>query len=314
MTDAAVVFAYHDVGARCLETLLSHGVKVRLVVTHEDDPGENIWFASVAALARQHAIPVMTPAHPNTAELTQLIASLRPDFVFSFYYRQMIGQPLLDIPRLGALNMHGSLLPKYRGRAPVNWAVIRGELETGATLHYMVVKPYAVDIVDSQSVPICPNDTAVDVFHKVTDAAQAVLARSLPRLMDGTAPRLVQNQAQATYFGGRKPEDGRIDWSRSAAEIHNLVRGVAPPYPGAFTSIAGKPARVLRTLRESGTGPYKKPCLFFSNGRAYAQCADAGLLRLMELEVNGQLLREPDMSQFIGESPLPLSTTTRVIA
>ena len=313
MTDA-VVFAYHDVGARCLETLLSHGVNVRLVVTHEDDPRENIWFASVAALARQHAIPVVTPAHPNTTELAQHIASLRPDFLFSFYYRQMIGQPLLDIPRLGALNMHGSLLPRYRGRAPVNWAVINGERETGATLHYMVAKPDAGDIVDSQSVPILPDDTAVDVFHKVTGAAQSVLARSLPRLIEGTAPRLAQNQAQATYFGGRKPEDGRIDWSRSAAEIHNLVRGVAPPYPGAFTSIAGKPARVLRTLHESGTGPCKQPCLFYSDGRAYAQCGDAALLRITEIEVNGQLLREPDMSQFIGERPLPLTTTTRKIA
>ena len=223
----------------------------------------------------------------------------------------MIGQPLLDIPRLGALNMHGSLLPKYRGRAPVNWAVIKGELETGATLHYMVAKPDAGDIVDSQSVPILPDDTAVDVFHKVTGAAQSVLARSLPRLIDGTAPRLAQNQAQATYFGGRKPENGRIDWSRSAAEIHNLVRGVAPPYPGAFTSIAGKPARILRTLHEPGTGPYEQPCLFFSNGRAYAQCGNAALLRITEMEVDGQLLRESDMPQFIGERPLPLSTTTR---
>ena len=313
MTEA-VVFAYHDVGARCLETLLSHGVNVRLVVTHEDDPRENIWFASVGALARQHGIPTVTPAHPNTAELTQHIVSLHPDFLFSFYYRQMIGQPLLDIPRLGALNMHGSLLPRYRGRAPVNWAVIRGELETGATLHYMVAKPDAGDIVDSQSVPILPDDTAVDVFHKVTDAAQSVLARSLPRLIDGSAPRIVQNQAQATYFGGRKPEDGRIDWSKSAADIHNLVRGVAPPYPGAFTSIEGKPARVLRTLHVSGTGPHKQPSLFFRDGLAYAQCGDSALLRIVEIEVNGQRLREPDMSQFFGDRPLPLPTTTREIA
>ena len=313
MTDA-VVFAYHDVGARCLETLLSHGVNVPLVVTHEDDPRENIWFESVAALARLHAIPTVTPAHPNTAEFTRLIASLRPDFLFSFYYRQMLGQALLDIPRLGALNMHGSLLPKYRGRAPVNWAVIRGERETGATLHYMVAKPDAGDIVDSQSVPIFPDDAAVDVFRKVTDAAQFVLARSLPRLIDGTALRIAQNHAQATYFGGRKPEDGRIDWSRSATEIHNLVRGVAPPYPGAFTSIGGKPARMLRTLHGSGTGPCKQPCLFFSDGRAYAQCGDAALLRITEIEVNGQLLREPDLAQLIGDRPLSLSTTTRETA
>ena len=313
MTDA-VVFAYHDVGARCLETMLLHGVNVRLVLTHEDDPRENIWFASVAALARQHAIPTLTPAHPNTTEMTRHIASLRPDFLFSFYYRQMLGQPLLDIPRLGALNMHGSLLPRYRGRAPVNWAVINGERETGATLHYMVAKPDAGDIVDSQSVPIFPDDAAVDVFRKVTDAAQFVLNRSLPRLIDGTALRIAQNHAQATYFGGRKPEDGRIDWSRSATEIHNLVRGVAPPYPGAFTSIDGKPARVLRTLHDPMAGPYQQPCLFFRDGRAYAQCGDAALLRITEIEVNGQLLQEPNIAKVVGDRPLPLSTTTRETA
>jgi methionyl-tRNA formyltransferase len=313
MTDA-VVFAYHDVGARCIETLLSHGVKVRLVVTHEDDPRENIWFASVAALAGLHAIPTVTPTHPNTAELKQRIAALQPDFLFSFYYRQMLGQPLLDIPRLGALNMHGSLLPKYRGRAPVNWAVINGERETGATLHYMTARPDAGDIVDSQAVPIFADDAAVDVYRKVTAAAQAVLGRSLQRLIDGTALRIAQNNAQATYFGGRKPEDGRIDWSMRAADVHNLVRGVAPPYPGAFTSFADSAVRVLKTLHESAAGPYGQPTLFFDGGRCYAQCGDAALLRIAKIDVNGLLLRETDIAKVFGDRPLPLSTSIRETA
>jgi methionyl-tRNA formyltransferase len=287
---------------------------VRLVVTHEDAPRENIWFASVAALARLHAIPTVTPAHPNSAELIEHIAALRPDFLFSFYYRQMLGQPLLDIPRLGALNMHGSLLPKYRGRAPVNWAVINGERETGATLHHMTARPDAGDIVDSQAVPIFADDAAVDVFRKITVAAEAVLGRSLQRLIDGTALRIAQNHAQATYFGGRKPEDGRIDWSMRAADVHNLVRGVAPPYPGAFTSIAGRPARVLRTLRVPASGPYTQPVFFAHDGRCYAQCGDGALLRIASIEVNGQILREEDMATLMGGDPVPMSTSIQETA
>jgi methionyl-tRNA formyltransferase len=309
---SAVVFAYHEVGVRCLQTLLSRGVTVPLVVTHEDDPSENIWFGSVAGLARLHAIPVTTPPDPNSAEMIQRIVALQPDFVFSFYYRHMLKQPLLDIPRLGALNMHGSLLPKYRGRAPVNWAVINGEFETGATLHYMVQRPDAGDIVDRQKVPIFPDDTAVDVFRKVTVAAEATLSRNLQRLIDGTALRIAQNDAQASYFGGRKPGDGRIDWNRPAAAIHNLVRGVAPPYPGAFSSIAGRPVRVLRTLREPAMhGPYEQPFLFFADGHCYAQCADATVLRLVQVELNGQLLKEHDIAGAFGGCPVPLTATIR---
>jgi methionyl-tRNA formyltransferase len=309
---SAVVFAYHDVGVRCLQTLLSHGVKVRLVVTHEDAPTENIWFESVAALARRHAIATVAPADPNTLELSRQLAALQPDLLFSFYYRHMLRKPLLDIPRLGALNIHGSLLPKYRGRAPVNWAVINGERETGATLHYMAEKPDAGDIVDREAIPIWPDDTAAEVFRRMTGAAQAMLGRNLQRLIDGTALRLAQNPAQATYFGGRKPEDGRIDWARPAAAIHNLVRGVAPPYPGAFTCLDGKPARVLRTLREPGaSGPYRRPFLFFVRDRCYAQCGDAALLRIAHLDMAGELLQEPDIARVVGDRPLPLPIATR---
>src|SRR5262249_9376688 len=159
---------------RCLQVLLSGGVQVDLVVTHEDSPTENIWFGSVADLARSHGIPVVTPEDPNTSTAVLDAAARRPDFVFSFYYRHMLRRPLLEAPRRGALNMHGSLLPKYRGRVPVNWAVINGERETGATLHYMVEKPDAGDIVDQQAIPILADDTAVDVFRKVTAAAGTV--------------------------------------------------------------------------------------------------------------------------------------------
>ena len=229
----AVVFAYHDVGCRCLGVLLDQGLEVPLVVTHSDDPKENLWFGSVAALSRARGIETITPGDPNTAEFVARVRGLKPDFLFSFYYRSMLGLALLAIPARGAYNMHGSLLPKYRGRAPVNWAVLHGETQTGATLHEMVEKPDAGRIVDQEAVPILPDDLAVDVFGKVTAAAERVLARSLPGLVDGSAVLRPQDLSRGSYFGGRKPEDGRIDWSQSAKRIHDLVRAVAPPYPGA---------------------------------------------------------------------------------
>ena len=244
---SAVVFAYHNVGVHCLSVLLRHGVNVSLVVTHQDNPDETIWFESVNSLALKNGITTVTPDDPNTPEFTQRIRDNAPDFLFSFYYRQMLKPELLAIPRRGTFNMHGSLLPKYRGRVPVNWAVINGETETGATLHAMVEKPDAGDMYGQQSVSIGPDETAGQVFEKVTSAAEIILDHALPGILNGSAIGIRQDLSKGSYFGGRKPEDGCIDWRASAQSIHNLVRGVAPPYPGAFCDIQGKRLRILRT-------------------------------------------------------------------
>ena len=286
---SAVVFAYHNVGVRCLKTLLAHGVKIALAVTHADAAGETIWFGSVAATAREAGIDVVTPDDPNAADFVQRIGALRADFLFSFYYRRMLGEGLLGLAPRGALNMHGSLLPKFRGRAPVNWAIIKGETETGASLHYMSAKPDAGAVVDQQAVPILPDDTAIEVFDKVTWAAEIVLHRSLPGLIAGTAPAHVQDLTRGSYFGGRRPEDGRIDWHMSAAEVHNLVRGVAPPYPGAFFTLGGKGVRVLRTkhseLRDAAPNAPRLRC---EHGEVYAICGDGHALRLLAFEIDGK--------------------------
>ncbi|MFZ3017492.1 MAG: formyltransferase [Gallionella sp.] len=282
----AVVFAYHNVGFRCLSVLLAHGVDVALVVTHRDNPKEVIWFDSVQKLAELHSIPVITPDNPNAPEVVDQIAALQPDFFFSFYYREMLKAPLLAIPKQGALNMHGSLLPKYRGRVPVNWAIIRGETETGATLHYMTEKPDNGDIVAQQAVPILPNDTAHEVFQKVTVAAEMALNGVLPVLLAGTAKAEKQDLSKGAYFGGRKAEDGVIAWSQSALEIHNLIRAVAPPYPGATTTLMGKPMRILQTLVTGCTVTGEKPAFYVKDGKAYAICG-SGVLRVVRFELDG---------------------------
>ncbi|GAB5606192.1 formyltransferase [Sideroxyarcus sp. TK5] len=294
----AVVFAYHNVGFRCLNVLLAHGVEVVLVVTHRNNPNENIWFDSVQNLAELHGIPTITPDNPNTPEVIAQIKALQPDFYFSFYYREMLKPELLAIPSRGALNMHGSLLPKYRGRVPVNWAIIHGETETGATLHYMTEKPDNGDIVAQQAVPILPDDTAHEVFLKVTVAAEMALNSVLPALLAGKAPRTKQDLSKGGYFGGRKPQDGEIDWAQSAQNIHNLVRAVAPPYPGATTTLLSKPMRILQTLMVQGATS-GKAAFYVRDGKAYARCG-SGMLRVVRFELDGSEMTAQDFAEKFG--------------
>jgi methionyl-tRNA formyltransferase len=270
------------VGVRCLQVLLSAGIEVPLVVTARDDPKENRWFASVADTAREYGLDAVMPDDANDAELAQRVAQLEPDFIFSFYYRSMLGAPILGSARRGALNIHGSLLPKYRGRAPVNWAILNGERETGATLHYMAERADAGDIVDQLAVPILDDDDARAVFSKVTAAAEIILARSLPGLIAGDAARRPQIVEPGQYFGRRRPEDGRIDWNQPALRIHNLVRAVAPPFPGAFTEVEMRQWWIHRTRVERRIiTPSERARLFGAQGACYVACRDGGVLRVL---------------------------------
>jgi methionyl-tRNA formyltransferase len=287
--------------------LVAAGVDVPLVVTHEDNPAETIWFDSVARTAAEYDIPAILPADPNAHDVVERVAACRPDFLFSFYYRAMLKAPLLALQHRGALNMHGSLLPKYRGRVPVNWAIIHGETETGATLHYMLDQADSGDIVAQQAVPILPDDTAKEVFDKVTVAAELALSRVLPALLAGNAPRIKQDAKASTYYGGRKPEDGIIDWSQSAIAIHNLVRAVAPPYPGAFTAVAGRQARILRTrVFDASRAPARNPSMSAENGCLVARCGGGGALEILKLELDGAEVSATDFAATHGATGVPL--------
>ena len=281
----AVVFAYHDVGVNCLKALLGAGIQVDLVITHQDDPHENVWFGSVAKLCDDQKIPYITPNANQLLDLIPQLQKLTPDYLFSFYYRHMIPAELLACAKIGALNMHGSLLPKFRGRAPVNWAILQGATETGATLHMMEVKPDAGDIVGQSAVSIGPNETATDVFGKVSQAAITVINQALPELIQGRIPRKPNNLAQGSYFGGRKPADGQILWHQTAQQVHNLVRAVAPPYPGAFTDWQGQRRIVARTSLE---GPFpsqldlQAPGIQVVDNQVFGVCGDQKAVAILD--------------------------------
>jgi methionyl-tRNA formyltransferase len=281
----AVVFAYHDVGVNCLKALISAGIQVDLVITHQDDPHENIWFGSVAKLCVEKNIPYITPRADELTGLIPKLQSLAPDYLFSFYYRHMIPAQILACAKIAALNMHGSLLPNFRGRAPVNWAILHGESETGATLHIMEVKPDAGDIVGQAAVSIGPDETATEVFGKVSTAAVEVINQVLPSLVQGNVPRKPNELEKGSYFGGRKPADGQIQWKQTALQVHNLVRAVAPPYPGAFTEHQGQTMLVART---SLKGPFPDTLdlgvygIQVVDNRVFGICGDRQVVEILE--------------------------------
>lgn len=296
----AVVFGYHSVGARGIRVLLARGVDIALVVSHHDNPNENIWFESVAAVCAEHAIPVLLDPQADT--LLATVRDLAPDFIFSFYYRNMLPVSVLELARRGAYNLHGSLLPKYRGRVPVNWAVLHGETETGATLHEMTAKPDAGAIIAQTAVPILPDDTAFDVFNKLTVASEQTLWHAVPQLVAGTAPRLPNDLAKGSYFGGRKPEDGQINWQQTGQQVYNLHRAVAPPYPGAYTDCGGhrfiiKQARLVTAPRAN-----LPPGLCVVDNVVFGQCGDDHALRIDALLCDGKPVSAVQLEQLIKQS------------
>src|SRR5262245_30302136 len=289
---SAVVFAYSEVGTRCLRVLLDHGVHVPLVFTHEDDPGESRWYGSVAETARARNVTLALPEDPNDARWVNSVTQLRPDFIFSFYYRHMLCDQTLAAARLGALNMHGSLLPRYRGRAPVNWAIVNGETETGATLHYMSSRPDAGPMIGQERVAIGINDTALDVSLAVAAAAERLLDRCLPDLMAGRATATPLDLSQGSYFGRRRPADGEVSWDRPALEIHNLIRAVAPPFPGAFGVYGTDTFRLLgsRYDAESSQHAQRAPCLYADEQVLRLDCVDGRRVTLTSVELDGEPL------------------------
>jgi UDP-4-amino-4-deoxy-L-arabinose formyltransferase/UDP-glucuronic acid dehydrogenase (UDP-4-keto-hexauronic acid decarboxylating) len=237
MNPKAVVFAYHDIGCAGIEALLNAGYEIAAVFTHADDPKENTFYGSVAQLCARKGIPVHAPEDANHPLWIERISKLNVDYLFSFYYRHLLGEQLLACASKGAFNLHGSLLPHYRGRAPANWVLVNGETETGVTLHRMVKRADAGAILAQQRVAIERSDTALTLHAKLRDTAANLLREALPLLAQGKLTETAQDDTQASYFGRRTPADGLLDWKRPAEQLFNLVRAVTQPYPGAFCPV-----------------------------------------------------------------------------
>jgi len=236
---SCILFAYHEMGYACMEALLEIGAPVAALFTHQDSGDEEIWWRSCAALAESRGIPIYTPEAVDATWVAR-IAALEPAALYSFSYRNLLSERVLRLASIAALNLHPSLLPRYRGRAPVNWVLVNGERETGVTLHHMVARADAGDIVAQRAASIDDDDTALTLYRKLVPLGAGLVRESHPLIVAGRAPRHPQDLSQGNYCGRRRPDDGRIDWNWPARRIFNLVRAVTHPYPGAFCFESGR--------------------------------------------------------------------------
>src|SRR5580658_283175 len=256
-------------GHACMEALLKMGAPISALFTHRDDANEEIWWRSCADLAAEHGVPVYFDESSESAR--SKIGALNPSIIYSFSYRHLIPETVLELAPLGAYNLHPSLLPSYRGRAPVNWVLVNGERETGATLHHMVARADAGDIVGQRAVAIDDNDTALTLYRKLIQLGVELIDELHPKIVAGTAPRRKLEISKGSYFGRRKPEDGRIDWRWPARRIFNLVRAVTHPYPGAFCFVGGRKLLVWESKIGAENGARGEP------GRVIRETADGSI-------------------------------------
>ncbi len=313
----AIVLAYHNIGCVGIDALLRHGFEICAVFTHRDDPAENIWFDSVAELAASHNIPVFAPEDINHPLWVRRIKDMAPDILFSFYYRKLVRPAILEIPPAGCLNLHGSLLPKYRGRCPVNWVLLNGENETGVTLHYMTAEPDAGDIVAQKPAAISNSDTARTLLERLAATASGMLDEVLPQIRTGTATRTPQDHSQATYFGGRRPADGEIDWMSEARRVRNLVRAVTRPYPGAFSHLGDRKCLFWAVSEVSWEGHGVMPGKIVSTDPLTIACGQ-GAIRVDSAQpadgvymTGSQFARELNLVEGMGFGP---NASTRIRA
>lgn len=295
----AVVFAYHDMGCIGINALVNAGYEIEAIFTHADSSNENHFFASVARTAAEQGIPVYAPEDVNHPLWVDRIRTMAPEVIFSFYYRNLLSDQLLSIATKGAFNLHGSLLPKYRGRAPLNWALVNGETETGVTLHRMVARADAGAIIAQDKVSISADDNALTLHRKLNAAAEHLLADCLPALRNGQISERAQDNTQATVVGRRTPDDGRIDWSQPAEVVNNLVRAVTDPWPGAFGYV-GAAKFIIWKGKVRHDLPAAKAGTVLSVNPLVVACGEGALEVMTGQSENGVYMQGSQLAQTLG--------------
>ncbi|QNQ22268.1 bifunctional UDP-4-amino-4-deoxy-L-arabinose formyltransferase/UDP-glucuronic acid oxidase ArnA [Kosakonia sp. SMBL-WEM22] len=309
----AVVFAYHDMGCVGVQALLDAGFDIAAIFTHADNAQENAFFGSVARLAAERAIPVYAPDDVNHPLWVDRIAELKPDVIFSFYYRNLLGEAILSSARIGAFNLHGSLLPAYRGRAPLNWVLVNGETQTGVTLHRMIARADAGAIIAQQAVEIADADDALSLHRKLTESAKHLLEGVLPTLKSGTFSETAQDESKASYVGRRTPEDGRLEWEKPAQTLHNLVRAVSDPWPGAFSFVGTHKFIVWKSRVRNDVAPARAGTVI-SVAPLIIACGEGALEVMTGQTEKGVYMQGAQLAQSLGLVAGALLSSKPVVA
>ena len=227
-------------GHAVLKKLITAQANITGILCLVEDPHEDQYHPKVSAIAKEHNIPLFYSTDVKPSEYAAVLRQLQPDITFAIGWRYMINQEAYSIPPLGTLIIHDSLLPKYRGFAPMNWAIINGESETGVTLFHIAEGVDCGPIVDQMATSIEIHDTAKTVDEKIIKLYEEIIIKNLPSLAAGKVKSVPQDETRATYTCKRTPEDGEINWQQTALQIYNLIRGLTHPFPGAYTTLRGK--------------------------------------------------------------------------
>ena len=258
------------------------------VVAHPPDPEDGVRYESVFAFAKQRGWNV-TRGKGKDPQTFEFVRAAKPDLLWITDFRYLLPQELIAFGRTGAVNLHPSLLPRYRGRAPVNWAILHGETKLGLTAHFVDEGMDTGDIIEQVSFEISEDQDVGDCLEILYPLYTDITKRTLNRFLSGSVPRIVQDHSLATAFPARRPADGLIDWRQSARSVHNLVRAVAAPYPGAFTSVAGKKLLVWKARVRSDCGADFPPgCVVNADESGISVQCGTGVLDLLKIEIQDQ--------------------------
>ena len=273
-----------------LERLIADGHEICGVFTQPDKPknrGMKLTPSPVKVTALAHDLPVYQPATLKNGEALEQLKALAPDLIAVAAYGKILPQDILDLPKLGCINVHSSLLPKYRGAAPIHWAILKGEEETGVTIMHMAAGLDTGDMILSRATPIDPDETVEQLHDRLARIGAELLSEAVVRLADGTAPRIPQDDSLSCYAPMLSRELSPIEWNRTAKEIHNQVRGLIP-WPATSTTLGGVNFK-LYAVTETGEDTSAAPGTVLRTDKKglYVSCGDGKVLRVDELQAEG---------------------------
>jgi len=231
--NGVVLFVYNDLGYKLLRLVNRKKIKIHLVITHEDSSNEFIWFSSCLDYCKKNNLKYLLYEKINLNELYNKLKNLNISCIFSAYFRKIIPKKIISLAKNGAINLHGSLLPFYKGRSPVNWQILKDEKVSGVTFHYMNNKPDSGNIIYQKKILVKKSMTAYQLQIKINNLAIKIANNNIEKIINGKCPSIIQKN-KGSYFGGRKPSDGKINLNDLAINIFNQVRALSHPFPGAF--------------------------------------------------------------------------------
>jgi len=288
-----------DFAAGILEAVVLAGHEVVLAVSQPDKPkgrGKALQFPPVKEYAISQGIEVYQPRKVREAECVEFIRERQPEIIVVAAFGQILPKELLDLPKYGCINVHASLLPKYRGAAPIQWAVINGDKVSGVTIMRMDVGLDTGDIIETAETEISPEETGGSLFHKLEKLGAKLLVETMEKIENGTARYTKQEESQASHVGMIDKSMGDIDWKKSAVEIENLIRGLNP-WPSAYTRLNGKTLKIWKALPEPGGEPQKAGCVYLVNKKELKIHTGDGVLSLLEVQLEGK--KRMDIPSFL---------------